>query len=238
MRHCTHMQQHFYGSHSASRRWHELQCKRCRTSVSMAVNVVKTPGVFSKRMEVQGIGSPQLPGRPRQLPVSSLSLCNTQYALPNTPSVPCCLCNRYLGSYPELWGVPYSKVRQAIFDHPTLLADCGILREDFKPEGKTSRIHLHHIIPQSLGGPYHALNLVLMKDSRNHYFGADLTAEKAQEVGPQTMLAAHEFYVHFYMRKAALGPGVHQALLQQLQPFGSLRARAVPLLAGSMNSSW
>lgn len=88
------------------------------------------------------------------------------------------------------------------------------------------------------GGPDHALNLVLMKDRRNHYFGADLTAEKAQEVGPQTMLAAHEFYVHFYRRKAALGPGVHQALLQQLQPFGSLRARAVPLLAGSMKSSW
>lgn len=238
MRHCIHMQQHLYGSHSALRRWHELQCKRCRTSVSMAVNVAKNPRCVSYPiMRIQRIGSPQLPGRARQLPVSSLRLCNTQYALLNTPSVPCCLC-RYPGNYPELWGVPYSKLRQAIYHHPTLLADCGIRREDFKPEGKRSSIHLDHIIPQSLGGPNHTLNIVLMENHRNYYFGVDLTAEKAQEVGPQTMLAATEFYVHFPIHKAALGPGVHQALLQQLQPFGSLRVRAVPLLAGSMNSSW
>lgn len=129
----------------------------------------------------------------------------------------------------------YSKLRQAILDHPNLLADCGIRPEDFKPEGKRSSWHLDHIIPQSRGGPDHALNLVIMEDTRNYYFGADLTAEKAQEVGPQIMLDATEFYVRFH--KAALGPGVYQELLQRLQPFGSLRVGAVLPLAGRMISS-
>jgi hypothetical protein len=101
-------------------------------------------------------------------------------------------------------------MRQAVSYHPTLLPNCGI-----PPEHFTAHIHLDHIIPQSLGGPDHPSNLVLMEDIRNWHFGAKLTAEKVQEVGLQTMLDATEFYLWFHKR--ALGPAVHQALLRQLQ---------------------
>lgn len=130
---------------------------------------------------------------------------------PHLPAsfVSCCLC-RYLGNHPELQNVSHSRMRQAVSYHPTLLPTCGI-----RPKHFTAHIHLDHIIPQSLGGPDHPSNLVLMEASRNRYFGANLTAEKVQEVGLQTMLDATEFYLWFH--EGALGQAVHQALLQQLQ---------------------
>lgn len=121
---------------------------------------------------------------------------------------------RYLGNYPELWSVPHHKLRDILRDpNDGYLARMGITPEEFNDRDSQQGYDLDHIIPGSLGGPDHARNLVVMPRSTNHRLGASLTAEKVQEVGLRTMLAAALFYVEYHASYIPDAPLQQQRLL-------------------------